>query len=96
MALWKCLSNWYKLQAVQNVKKLLADLSAEELLLRLIVHELSAVHPGQPSGTYMSCLCLAWAVDPRARLSQAAITVCMEKIRLREQKEIPAISEGSM
>ena len=53
MALWKCLSNWYKLQAVQNVKKLLADLSAEELLLRPIVHELSAAHPGQPSGTYI-------------------------------------------
>ena len=38
---------------MQNVKKLLADLSAEELLLRLIVHELSAAHPGQPSGTYI-------------------------------------------
>ena len=23
------------------------------------------LHPGQPTGTYSSCLCLAWAVDPR-------------------------------
>ena len=81
---------------MQNVKKLLADLSAEELLLRLIVHELSAAHPGQPSGTYIELPLSGLGSGSAGAIIPGGNTVCMEKIWLREQKEIPAISEGSM